>query len=307
MPKLHVVPEQHPLQLYPIVGLMDAENGGMPYDYTNIATIDATKKITLAKLAFKLGEHIGPSESAINDDSLLDVTSQDIERAAPRVIEAGLYIPHTDPRWRNWSTEQLVTLTPRTRGVVFPSDQFKTVARSPADMAKHIMSTTRNASKDDSDPEATEAKIGRSAAHGLSSKIDSLTKLDAELQDERNNLIKPVYLEAIRNQNRNWSAHYKPKNLDKLRADFDDKLHDTINTAVINMDISVYATKALHRAVTSNLYRRGSSNDIANAWVQYSLLSGTYMLERRNKVAISIKKCATELKNFQPFLDQKTA
>lgn len=307
MPKL---PEtvQETLPLYPVVNNLDSVKGVIIANIDDLPTINPQQRITLGRLASMLGQNLGPTEGVSDEyDPLLEVTDNDFANCAPSTLERGLYIPRFDPRYTQKSTEQLVRpgqYSDRSEyGVVFPSTEFTTVARSARDLAVHTMAKTRKANRASIDIVDKDNTTGRSVAHMLGRYIRGLNSLEDELIEKRESLLIPLYRETYSP----WQAHFKARNLDKKRKQFDEHLHDTIETATLNLDIGSTAIKAVHRAAASNLYRRGSSREINAQWKRYIEFVGKYVAERRKKIAQSKERCQEQYEHFEPFLATKPA
>lgn len=305
MPKLPAY-IQEPMPLYPVVQELDNSRGAVLAEIDVLPSIDGDQRITLGRLATFYGQRLGPADGIEqNQDILLEVQEKDFTRAQPSAIAEGLYIKRADPRFSDPKTEQLVRVTPknnpRQAGVVFPVDEFRFVARNAKDFAKHVMAQTRNANSANPDRIVVDGTVGRSAGHALESKVKAMNVLENQLLDNRAKLLVPLYREA----KSDWQAHFKAKNLDKKRKQFDEQLHYVIETATINTNLGATAIKAVHRAAAANMYRRGSSKEINFHWQRYVRLVGKYVNARLIKVGISREECQQELKHYQPFLDAK--
>lgn len=312
MPRIPERAYQEPLALYPVVEQLNEVNGVLQTPASEVPGIIPEKRVTLLRLASLHGLKLGPKDAVtINYDSLLDIAEQDFNMANAISINTGLYIYPGDERYRSPATEQLVRIRKdnewNSPAVVFPTEQFRTVARSPQDLAKHAMAVTREANKDNSDPIDVEGKVGRSAGHALLGKINGLEKLEATLAATRNDLLLPLNREVNNNTSRPWQAHYLPKNIDKKRKQFDEELHHTLDTAAINLNIGTTALQAAHRALVSNLYRRGSRNELSSQWLNYLTLSRDYVKARRSKIATSKAECKLQMNFYQQFIDQTQA
>ncbi len=315
MPRLPQPPTftQETLQLYPAVAELDASRGVIATPVDELGGLDPAKRVTLARLAGLHGRYISPLDDVSEThDAPLELLPEDFANGSVENIQNGLIIYSWDDRLRHPGLEQFIRIHGRGNwgmpGVVFPSNEFKTVARSPRDLAAHTMAQTREANKDNTaeSDEEIEAKVGRSAGHAILGKMTEMKKLDDAMELKRATLLMPLMREAHSNLTRHWQAHYLPKNIDALRKQYDEELHDTIETAAINADVSRAVLNATHRAVTSNLYRRGSSRELAQNWVAYLRMSREYIQARRREIAASGKLCTQELQLYQQFLDAPT-
>jgi hypothetical protein len=229
-------------------------------------------------------------------------TTDDYVHAEPPSIETGLYIGPRDPRFA--SGEQLVrvgvpahpvTATTRDFGVVFPSDEFSVVARSPRDFARHTEARTRNANLVNDNRDEVDEKVRRSVIHALDSKVKSISKLSIDLGTERTAL-----LSLYRDLNYSWQAHHKVRNLAKLRIFADEKIHETAELATINLEMDTVAIKGLHRAIKKNLYGGNRSHArTAFNWQRYIKMVGTHTKAKLEKADISQRMCEKELDRYK--------
>ena len=297
---------QEPIALYPVVEELDEARGVIRANLQDLPQVDAEQRITLGRLANFYGQRLGPADGIIySQDTLLEVQEKDFVQAKPSAINRGLYIPRSDRRFSDPKTEQLVRVTPKDDrqqdGVVFPVQEFHLVARNAKDLVKHVMAKTRKANGGNPDRIEVDGTVGRSAGHAMESKIQGLNVLENQLIENRSRLLIPLYRETYSS----WQSHFKAKNLDKKRLQFDEQLHDTIETANINLNLGSTAVKAVHRAATANMHRRGSSSELNHHWQKYIKMVGEYVSARRAKVVISRTQCQEELKHYEPFLAVK--
>jgi hypothetical protein len=306
MPKL---PQevQLPLALYPPTSELVQNRGIINADLTDLP-IDPDQRITYQRLAGLYGKLLGPLDGLQRDeDIILEVTSPDFAQASPSNLKNGLYIESSDPRYYRSTTEQLVRSRPKGArppytGVVFPAREYAVIAGNPKALAQHAMSKTRKANLDNDDPVVVEGRVGRAGAHILSQKIQGLNSLDNDLIDYRDRLLVPLY-RATRST---WRASFKAYNLDRLRREFDEMLHDTVDTAVLNMDIDLSGVRAIHRAITSNMTRRGNAAERTQRINGYVEFIGKYITARRKRVHLSRAESEDTLVNFEPFTNLKT-
>jgi hypothetical protein len=304
MPRL---PEniQEPMALYPVVEELNTSRGVLAEQAEELG-FDMEKRLKLSSLVRAYGDHLGPTENAKYDfDLLLDASSEDFKNASIDSLKTGLYIFPDDARYHRKGTEQLVRVgnwkgnNRSVPGIVFPSHEFTKVGHSPPGLTERAMAKTRASQSSKNNGNVDEGSVGRSAAHIMEGYISRLTVLDSELSVRRRKLYIPLYREVSQ-----WAPHFKPKNLDKKRREFDEEIHEIIDTASLNINIGSTALKAAHRAVVSKLYRRGSAKELNDQWASHIKFAGDYLKDRREKISISKHLCGEELKAFQPFLDQ---
>lgn len=290
------------------VTLLNENRGVVVGSEELINEIGPDTRITLGRLAVSLGQELAPQPREDKSDKPLQVYRKDLYIAQPQSIKTGLYIPPSDPRYR--TADLLVTVgnepcelelpgvVDRRVGVVFPREEFSVVARNARDLTKHVKAKTLRANQNNGDRDEVEAKTYRSAAHAMDQKIQSLSGLENKLIEERS-LFGRIYREA----RSTWRSHYKTKNLDKDRRLADELIHETAETASINLNLGTTSINALHRAITSNLYRRGSAREINSMWQNYSSLAGRYVNARRGKVIQSRNACLKQLNIYAPYLE----
>lgn len=298
---------QEPIVLYPVAQELDANHGVLQTPLDNLVGIDPDRRITLARLANAHGNYLGPIQPQENEDVVLEVSAKDFEYAQPAAIGHGLWIPRKDPRYRSPTTEDLVRISPKggpfLPGLVFPTGEWRKVARSPKDLARHTMDQTRTANLNIADLTETERKVGASAAHALDQKDTYMESLKTNLLERRNQLLVPLYKQTRQRSGKpRYQNQFLAKNLDRKRREFDEILHDTIETATINLDLNRFAINGLHRAVNSNLYRRGSSVDLIHQWRGYVAFIGAYDKARITRLEISQSECQRVRKAYEPFV-----
>lgn len=295
-------------------GYADLARGVMTAPLEAFGDIDPEKRITLVRLATEHGLVYGQADiESTETDTELQVSKSDYQNARPDFIRQGLYIDMTDPRYRDKQTEQLLwawgpvpidsqavrDLKLERRGVVVPPDEFKIIAHSPGRIVKFSEATTRNANKNELDRKEVDEKVGRSAAHSMESKLASMSTLEANIHDEIALLRKP-YHEA----SSTWRAHFKAKNLDKVRRETDERIHEMVEVATLNLNPGTFELRALHRAIAKRLYRNPTPAETASQWRIYTSLAGQYATARLVKVIQSQVKAKKQLDLYQPYLDR---
>lgn len=211
--------------------------------------------------------------------------------AEPKVIGQGLYIDVSDRRYRN--AEQLY------EGVVFPSREFKFIARNPRDLAKHTKSGTREANKTLSDRDEAYQKVGRSAGHVLETQITRLTRYAATMSEKRLRL-----LSLVRDIDPPLGVvHYKAKNLEIVRNEVDEAIHETAEVATINLNFDTTAVRGLHKVIRYNLYGSSDQERRMAYWRRYIVMTGKHTRAKLNAATTSKIACERELTIYAPFLN----
>lgn len=222
------------------------------------------------------------------------------------LIKAGLYIPPQDRRFRR--AELLVRVgvdfessAPGNVGVVFPPEEFKTVARSPRDLVRHMQAVTRRANETNEDRDDVSERTGRSAGHVLTQKIAAMTALSGTLEGHRE-FLRKMHKEL----DSSWIAHYMSKNLEKHRVRIDEMIHDTADVATVNLNYGSDGIARLHNGIKKKLYGGNRTHaEISEQWQAYIQLVGRYIGMRLIKIGASVQFCEKELSAYQPYLDRK--
>lgn len=304
------VPDSQESIFSPAVFELDEARGVADFSLERVRGVDPEKRITLLRLARSLGHTIEPrAEAEAHSDPALDIYRKNFKDADTEALESGLYIPRNDPRYSK--AELLVTVStepchldlpgivPHDVGVVFPREEFSIVARSAKDLSRHVRAKTRRANGSEEDRDEVEARVNRSAAHAMEGKLKGINELDNYLIDERK-----LLFTVLREARSLWAAHYKAKNLDKKRKQADELIHNAAETASINLNLGTVTIRAMHRAIASNLYRRGSSRELRNMWQKYLTMTGRYTNARRGKVSQSKSACEKEFAIYAPSLSE---
>lgn len=293
-------------QLWPDTSLMHLNNVrgvvDLPFSETGI---DGDRRVNLASLLIRYGKLYDEGGVVTRyTDTDLHVFNNDFKRADPEILEKGLYIPPRSNK-RIRLEDSLITIghqpatlvadgvVPRNVGVVFPPDEFVIVARNAADFAKSVKNKTANKNKNQLNREEVMAKKNRAAAHALTGKLQRMNTLEDEILDQTK-LMRKVYKQT----RSTWRAQYKAKNLDRDRRVVNELIHETAEIAGSTFNLGTTALSALHRAITSRLYRNGSSNDLISSWGEYLTLTGQYANARRGKIWQSRLDCEEQLSRY---------
>lgn len=294
-------------------GLADQSRGVMDIPVESMPAIDPDSRITLVRLASEQGLAIAAEPIETGEDAELQVGRDDFARARPDILRRGLYIDMLDPRYRDKSTQQLLWawgkppmdppavqgLDLQRTGVVVPADEFKIVAHSPTRITKFAEAQTRHANRDNLDRVAVDEGVGRSAGHAMESKIGRIGSLEEDIRAEID-LLRIPYREAAST----WRAHFGPKRLGAIKKEADERIHEMIETATLNLNPGSFEIRALHRAVAARLHR-GSRQEIAHAWRIYTSLAGQYATARLVKATHSRIRCQELLEEqYRPYLER---
>jgi hypothetical protein len=299
------------------------ENGGMLGDVSIPA--DPDEEVPFTRFARMRGSVFGDSTAEEGADVELQVRPQDFANIEPAVLRDGLFIHKSDPRYKPVHkndpnpTEQLawalgeLPFSPMNpaiieglhleeSGVVLPADEFGIVAHSPVAMTKFAGARTRNHNADNTDINDADEKVGRSRGHVMESKLEKISELIPRIDDELQ-MFRTVYRAADPES----GVKLKAKDMDILLQTAEERLHVLIATARLNLGIGPEETKAMHRALTSRLYRGNSDEELARNWRVYASLGAQYAYARLAKATQSRNRCQVQLDYYQPFLDRAEA
>lgn len=268
--------------------------------------IDPEKRISLIKLLPYVRETIDFGR----DPSIIDYV-----RSEPKYLESGLYIPSDDERFRE--APHLVRVGLRRTGphhtlegvgVTFQPGQYRVVTRSPSDMGKHAINRNRGLNWGSDDVIAEEAKAKREAGHHLITMITGQDRLTAQLTQELG-VLEPVHKDLVATRRtRYYSAH-----IEAMRAVTDASIHDTIETAVLNLNLGegeqrALAINGIHKVFKRRLYGlEGPETETKYHWIRAMRMVKAHNIAKAQKIAISRWETEKELRKFQPALDAEKA
>lgn len=291
----------HPAQetLFPTVAsVLNHSRGVVLVEDLGKYELEPEARTSVTRLAGQLGTALAtaPRDGELTDKAL-EVFPQDFWHARLDSLRHGVYIGRGNPRYRK--TANLIRLAneppsqlslpgvvPPHIGVVVGRGEFKTIARSPEDLANHAQAVTRDANYDKMNREERTAIEKRSAVHALDTKLQAMKQLD-ETFTEQTDVLRKVHQDA----QFIWRIGYLAKNINRFRQEADELIHDMVEIAATSLDYGTTAVNAIHRSVTSDLYRRGSSRELAAAWRSHTLWTGRYINAKRGKVDQSTAAC----------------
>ncbi len=264
-----------------------AISGQEQFDLGNVPEVGALEIVypdrriaasTIIKIA---GELLQPDQS--------EVTERDIRVLTPNTINSGLYV---NPYGRD--------VAPAYKGVVFPPAQFKVLARSPSDLAKHANVGARAAHEDDPDKLKVEAIGMRAAGHELTARIEKIRKTQESL------LLQGRLLQAFAGELRSGNfAHYKRSNIIALREYTHYSILEALNAAAGTFKWDEEKTERASMTLQYQLY--GSNSHRIKHWIGYTNMSSEYARRRGVIARQSSRDAWRELQKYQPFLDAAIA
>lgn len=261
--------------------------------------VDPTGRITLRRL-------LGVISSEI--EIIEEPTIKDFEGAEPTKIEQLLYVYPLDRRYRD--TKQPVVIisnnglqpTSDSRiGVLFPVEEFSTVARNARDLARHTFNKTRNANKTLPDREERDEISRRSVIHALTGKVVSMQNLLCDYDDENK-----IYKSLFKDLKTDWIAHQKSSTLDVRREFVDQKIHANAELAAMSINLGNLAVDGIHNAIRKNLYGGNkSSSEQAHIWQRYIAVNGRHNNAKAAKLQLSIEQ-TNKIAEIYKFNEAKT-
>lgn len=305
--------------------LLDRTRGLIPYSLEDLPDLDPECRIALWGLTRAYGERFGPLPNAgSGEDALLSVSPEDRRLATPKSIKKGLYIDPADPRYKDALSLVKIKYSPGVRmaeeiglrlpfrvnytrrdihsGVVFPPEEFDTVAHGPSALVAFTRTRTQRAQQSNPDRVDARQAVDRSGGHVMESYIARMDTLEKKYHEDRQLMIM-LYRQA---SGAARYAHYKTKNLDRAMKLGQEMFHETIEIASFN-NWSKLAVNGIHRSVTSSLIRRGTSEDVRLAWRRLTTLQGLYINARHFKLIQARALCQSYLSRYQQALDQHAA
>jgi hypothetical protein len=296
-------------ELFPSIATQLDETGGLVV-ISDLETIglDPERRSNITMMAGAIGVHLAEvPRTGVNTDRAFAVHRNDFYGADPHHLGWGLYMPIGDRRRQHARQLAVIGNEPcelelpgvvgRYDGVVVSEQEHIWIVRNALDMAKAVDAKTRRANADNRDCEELEEKAGRSVAHALEAKRDTLVRLDDELTEQR-----AVLWRINRDARIVWRTTYLAKDLDQKRRLAEELIHETARIACINLGHGTTVVNAIHRAITSDLYRRGSSRELSQQWKRYTAFVGLYTNAKRGKVDQSRQACERELSRHEHYL-----
>ena len=246
-------------------------------------------------------------------DNALEAHGEDFKRASIDNLTAGLYF---SPRESFRRTEVVTvgkeqpTITPpgvrgMNEGVAMTGDEFRSIARSPWDLAKHIHAKTIEANekrppKKKLDDETLSNTAGRSIAHGLRSKKEELLDLDTGLKIER------LALRAVHDlaAGREVPGELSLDEMDWYRRVSSIAIHKTVRIAADQLGYGTTVRGGINRALVSTFYRSDPETRTI-ALQNYTRWAGYYIDAKRGKINQSLQVCRQVFARHSHFLRTK--
>lgn len=277
--------------------------------------------ISLEEAAAYVGSLIAPHEfkgQFLDEDPELEVDKDDYYNAHPSSINRGVYVParQTFVPFTEENRKLVVIrdhapdiqpagAVAQNNGVIFHPGDHKRIAHHSGFMAKAVKWKTEEANEpvaNSDNRDKIEQTILRSGGHTMESRIESIWNFDAELLDEYE-----LFFQVFLSTRLTPPVRYRPDTVSKLMQTAENKIHRIAETSKYRRGLKNYEVQAMHRAITSNLYRRGSTGQLRMHWQAYAIMGGRYANARIAKIHQARRGCEQELTKYQPALAAKTA
>jgi len=192
--------------------------------------------------------------------------------ASPSYIEQGLYIPPASPIYDSAvqtsrikvDGEKATHKNMAGAGVVFPAEEYEIISRNVEGLA-------------------------------LVAKRDAQSRLMQKLLSERLNY-SALYLD-IRPPGR---TRYYARNMERKRAMADEKIHETIEVASLNLNLSEVALSGMHKAARKKLYNGNySSTQFAENWLSFLVMIGRHNAAKTYKLQRTAEQTERELERYR--------
>lgn len=276
--------------------------------------LDPDRRMNIVMLAGQMGTKLAESfdQTDFSRDQALGVDVDDFSHAFPANLVRTLYYPRGDKRRREEPRPAMLVTVPegtptlnlpgvvgRYDSIVVGGEDFRIIARDPHRISDTIQANVEKAHEDDTDRDYKNQRTATIVVEAMTRKQAALASLDTSVESKRD-----VLYRINRDARIVWRTSYLGKNLDRDRQRADEIIHAIAEIACINLNLGTKQESALHRGITSNLYRRGSSRDLSTAWKSYTRLFGLYLNAERGKISQSQNACQYELERRLAFLPE---
>jgi len=248
-----------------------------------LAGVDYGRRMVFAKLLARTA-----TAEALPTDY---ATAAELALARPDTLQSGLYVLREDSRYDDAEL--------RFQDVVFPSQEFDYIARSPADLARHAKAVTRKANAGNPDRDETAQKIQRSPGWALKNKIAAVDAVQVQWQHRRQ------LLASLAIDLGGTYPHYKGKNLELRRAEIDQVIHQTAEVAAYNqVGWNNAIVEGVHRAIKLHLYRTDTTVEARIfRWLSYMKMVDRHTRAKSQTVTDAHKFTITEFQKYKPYLE----
>jgi hypothetical protein len=246
-------------------------------------------------------------------DGALEVHGEDFAKATISRLDTTLYFDARSSQrrlevatiGRRTPRLELPGIVDRNLGVAMSGDEFRSIARSPYDLAKHVHAQTMEANQkrppeERLDDETLANTAGRSVAHALRAKKEELIKLEIKLQIERAALLAVNSLAG--------AGENGPKlpltEMDWYRRVSAIAIHNAVRVSSDQYGYGTTVRRGINRALVSH-FHRGTPQARASKLHEYTQWAGYYTNAKRGKIDQSLQLCGQVFGEYRHFLSTK--
>lgn len=322
---IKIIPNQEVLMVDPppppfsVIPYLNAKEGIIRIEDLPNFAFDPERPITCLEFMGEIGVALAeqPRQSDTWDQAL-DVHGSDFKKASIENLTKRLYFNSVMARHR----PDVVTVggyrssleAPGVRGeyegVAVTGDEFKLIARSPEDLAKHVYANTEEANErrdpeEKLDDETLRNTAGRSIANSMRTRKEMLLRYDERLKTIRGALLMFNRLVAV-----GPDAEKRPMGeMDLYRLGAAVAIHGTVKVACRQLffdsdDYGTTARQAIDRTIVSDTHR-GEPEVIVAAIKDRTKWAGYYIDAKRGKIYQSLSRCKEEFDRTKHFLKTK--
>ena len=296
----------------PVIARLDATRGVVDAARYPEYSFDPEARMNIVMLAGHIGVALSEQPRQENlADPALSISRDDFMRSKLDHLKDGLIIVPEHPLYRhpdnrrvaiNWGMPVTIFGEQGVQkpdiGVALGVNEYQHIAIYPRPLADRARTTTLDALAGQMDREAANAAAMRAAGHALEGKIDKIEGHDKRFLGEI------ALLKSLHNDARIvWRTAYLGKNLDRKRREGDELIHSFVEIAANNLGFTTPETNATHRVFASNLYRRGSAENLAQSWRVITDWAIHYLGAKRGKANQALNGARMALFAYKPYLD----
>jgi hypothetical protein len=240
------------------------------------------------------------------------VTFDDQRKSDPEFLFWGLHVLPTDPAFdstmnlsrlgvRKGSNNQ--KLWPQDYGLMFPPDEYRVAAHNPEGIANRVYARTAARSQKGELPSAKDARAKRSAGHALDTTMKNQVTQGLIYREELKG-----FGVLVRDATRKSGASVKAKNLELLRANADERIHQMVEGVGLRFEQSDKEIAGVHKAVRRRIYNGNfSSAERLFNFIDYIHYLGAYTTAKRARLVLAYTRTRDEHAKYKPYIDEEKA
>lgn len=236
------------------------------------------------------------------------VTFDAQQKSDPEFLFWGLHVLPEDPAFEETKNLSKLgvrkgdnnhKLWPQDYGLMFPPGEYTIAARNPEGLAQIVYARTENKSVEGELPSERTARAERSAGYALIKNRDKQIAQGLIYRQELDG-----FGILVRDAMRKSGASVKAKNLEVLRANADERIHQMVESVGLRFGQSDKEIADIHKAVKRRVYNGNfSSVERLFNFVDYIHYLGAYTTAKRAKLVIAFTRTREEIKKYQPAID----